>query len=559
MMMISIRRYFYRFVLKSILLAAFTASLMLPNFLLAAPLHEAVKAADVVKIQQLLGSGIDINLKDEQGYTPLHWAVDLGLLEISQLLLEHQADVTSMDNSGNTPMHIAAAKGRRKAVTLLIEHGAEVIGLNHNGMLPLYLAIQEGRIATVELLLAKDASTASNNYSDEGGTDALSVAISAGKTDIINLLLKKGVPVTIQHLSPAICAHNLKFIQLLFKPRHEEEVVEARADVLAKAAMCGDRPILDFLMRSAGNIPYSDVAINLSTMVSDTETPNLDLVKVLFAADPKIKNSTTLMLKELVSRGCGATFLAYLLEQGADVKNIVKEYMAANPLPPYPHPEMLKLFVEQGAKVNGITEWGNTALMRAIPDNNLAVVQYLLEHGAKVNIANELGNTPLHLAAARNLTEIVALLIKKGANVNVANSAGNTPLHQAVRFPSKYEVANLLLKSGAKINARNARGFTALHYAAARGSELSPDEATSVKFQGEAGPEVQAIYEWQKPQEQDAESLVLSTLIQDLIKNGADVRIKDNEGRYPIDMARLNTKHLEIVPILEAQMKKSKR
>lgn len=513
----------------------------------AAPIHDAVKAADLVKTQQLLSNGSDANLQDEQSYTPLHWAVELGLLEIAQLLLEHSADVESLNNGGNTPLHVAAAKGRSKAAALLLERGAEINKPNNAGLSPLHLAIKEGRIATIEILLEHEAYTGGD---EEGGHDALSLAISSGKPDVINLLISKGVPVTMEHLSPAICAHDIKIVQLLFKPRHEEDEITASPEVLAKTAMCGDRPILDFLMRSAGNINYSGAANSLSQSVSNTQSPNLDLVKILFAADPNMKEHATIMLGGFAYRGCSADFLAYLLNKGADVDKIVNESITSGGMLPYKHPKIAELFLAHGAKIDTVTEWGNSALMLAVPDNQLDAVRFLAEHGANINIANALGNTALHLAAARNLTETSALLISKGAKVNVANADGNTPLHQAVRFTPQFDTARLLLKNGADTKARNAMGFTALHYAASRGSDIASD--TKVAGQDE-------VMEWQRPYEQATESKPLMELIQDLVKNGADVRAKDAKGRYPIDLARSNDKHTDIAPYLEAQMRNTKR
>jgi serine/threonine-protein phosphatase 6 regulatory ankyrin repeat subunit B len=518
-----------------------------PGSAMAEPIHDAVKAADLVKLQQLLDAGAEVDARDEQGYTPLHWAVDQGVLEISHLLIEHQADVSSQANNGDTPLHVAGGKGRSKAIVLLLESGAEIDKLNNSELTPLHLAIQEGRIATVEVLLDNGAST--SNVSDYEVRDALYFAIAAGKTEIVALLIKRGANVSMEHLHPAICAHNLKVVQSLYEPRNEEEEIAIGADVLATAAMCGDRPTLEFLMNSAGYFDYGSVANHLSQSISDIQPPNLELVKLLFAKDPNIKEHATGMLQGLIYRGCSADFLAYLLDRGADVENIVKASIVSNSMLPYRHPEMLKLFLAHGAKIDIVTEWGNTALMLAAPENNLAAVQYLAKHGANVNIANELGNTALHLAAARNLTEIAAVLIKNGAKVNVANADGNTPLHQAVRFTSQFDTARLLLANGANIKACNTMELTALHYAATRGSDM----ASEMEMAG--GGEVM---EWQRPYEQAAESNALMELIQYLVKNGAEVRAKDAKGRYPIDLARLNVNHPNIAAYLEAQMKNAR-
>lgn len=531
-----------------IVLAMWCATLNLAS---ATPLHDAVKAGDLVKTQQLLDAGVDVNAKDEQSSTPLHWAVESGILEITQLLLEHHADIESVDNNGNTPLHVAAAKGRRKAVALLLEHGAKIDVLNNGRHTPLHLAIQEGRIATIEDLLGHGANTGvmdDEEGNGERGQDALSFAIAGGKDNIINLLLSKGVVVQRQHIFPAICAHDLKFIRKLVKPSLGGEPVPVGAAALAKTTMCGNMQILDFLMSSAGKIDYDGVASNLSEWITSTQSPNIDLVKILFAADKEIKKHASQMFYRAVPGATDLTFLIFLLGKGADINQ--KDEGERNPLhfaAQSGNLEIVKFLVEHGVQINATTGWGNTPMMLAIPYGQNEVVKYLLDHGANVNAANELGNTALHLAAARNMTEMSALLIKKGAKVNVKNNDGNTPLHQAVRFPAEFDTARLLLSNKAAIKARNANGFTALHCAATRGTYM-PDEAGTSNQDGGG-----------HPYEEIVEDKNLMELIQYLVKNKADTRAKDARGRYPIDLARENKAHPSIVSYLEAQIKGGKR
>lgn len=53
---------------------------------------------------------LDVNLKDELGYTPLHHAVEFNKIEMAKKLLEKGASITEINNDGNNPFDIALIK-----------------------------------------------------------------------------------------------------------------------------------------------------------------------------------------------------------------------------------------------------------------------------------------------------------------------------------------------------------------------------------------------------------------------------------------------------------------
>lgn len=539
----------------------------------AAPIHDAVKTGDLAKTRQLLDEGADVNAADDQSETPLHRAVELGSLEITQLLLDHNADVASEDNDGNTPVHIAAAKGRRKTIALLVKHGAKIEDHNKEDRTPLDLAIQEGRIATVEDLLNDGAHMGIGEPDGEGGytwsDDALSVALAAGKQDMVNLLLRKGAVVEPQHLYAAYragtastgaadCTHDQKSIQMIFNPHAGGESIKAAGSAFAKTLMCGDRQLMDSLMHRAGKIEYGAIADALAGLMTPTQLPNIDLFNTLFEADGEIKAHASAMFTNYAygfvysgQTSADYSFLAFLLGKGANTDqkdetgNTLLHRVADTG-----NMTMAKFLLEHGAQVNAVTEWGNTPLFRAIQANNQEMVKYFIEHGADVNAANELGNTPLHFAAARDLTEISALLIKKGAKVNAKNHDGNTPLHQAIRFPGNFDTAKLLLNHGANAKAQNDMGFTALHCAAVRDFPAGENAGSAEN----ANQDSYGI-SWQHPGVQATKDEDLVNLIKDLLKHKADARARDAEGRTAFDLASENTAHAGIAAYLEVKAK----
>jgi ankyrin repeat protein len=62
------------------------------------PLHDAVIAGSLPKVEQALRSGIDVDKLDNGGATPLFHAVGLGHNEIARFLIAHGANVKARDN-----------------------------------------------------------------------------------------------------------------------------------------------------------------------------------------------------------------------------------------------------------------------------------------------------------------------------------------------------------------------------------------------------------------------------------------------------------------------------
>ena len=85
--------------------------------------------------------------------------------------------------------------------------------------------------------------------------------------------------------------------------------------------------------------------------------------------------------------------------------------------------------LNQGADINATGgAMQDTALIRAVDNNNYAVVEYLLlEHGADPNIADITGWTPLHVAVSRLLPAVVKLLLDKGADPTLRNNVDQIP------------------------------------------------------------------------------------------------------------------------------------
>ncbi|WP_339046401.1 ankyrin repeat domain-containing protein [Candidatus Mesenet endosymbiont of Agriotes lineatus] len=113
------------------------------------------------------------------------------------------------------------------------------------------------------------------------------------------------------------------------------------------------------------------------------------------------------------------------------------------------------------------------------------------------NQSNTTLNKKLFMAFYKHRTQEIENLLKQGADVNAINLRGNSPLHLAVNQHCSITTIQMLLKRGAKVNALNGDGNGPLHIAASKHELLIMDE---------------------------------------LVKNGADVSIQNHSGITPLEL-----------------------
>ena len=182
-------------------------------------------------------------------------------------------------------------------------------------------------------------------------------------------------------------------------------------------------------------------------------------------------------------------------------------------------------------KINIPDDCGWTALMGASMNGRLDIVENLIKQGADVNIKNSNRETALILASRCGYLEIVKCLIENKADIDVQDELGATALIWA--SGGRYlEIVKYLIENGADVNIKNNKNETAL---------------------------IKVIISCIKTFEENKDDMTKKhaalnrcfKIVKCLIENGADVNIKNNEGKTALDLAEENG-YKEIVEILKS-------
>jgi len=199
--------------------------------------------------------------------------------------------------------------------------------------------------------------------------------------------------------------------------------------------------------------------------------------------------------------------------------------------------------------INANTRVNNQNLLHFAASKEVA--ELLIAKGADVKANDAFGFTPLHFAAEFDRIEVAQTLIGKGADINAqskyhfdtwtpiwnyrllrslpGNSRGTTPLF----FARSPEMAKLLIAKGADVNAKNKNGMTPLHITKSKAIAqilLAAGAKINIKEENARNGKSTALLH-------NAAKIGFKELVQQLIKDGANVAIGDSQKRTPLHYA----------------------
>ena len=234
--------------------------------------------------------------------------------------------------------------------------------------------------------------------------------------------------------------------------------------------------MMQFLINQGADINAVDEETQKTVLGLAVRTGNLDKVQLLLEAGADIRYQTSSSYDVLIDAVHG--------------RDIAKD--------PHLIP-LLNLLIERGAKVNGVSRYGESALwvtsrvgrfdavqvllaagadaeslgwtelMSAIAFEPLATVQKLLEQGADLTVRDCWLRTPWLLSLQMGDVEKAKLLLAAGANPHDVGMSGKTALMYAIES-DRPEIVQWLVEQGWKIEVPDEFGDTPLMVAASRGA-----------------------------------------------------------------------------------------
>jgi ankyrin repeat protein/beta-lactamase regulating signal transducer with metallopeptidase domain len=487
-------------------------------------LEMAISSNNLEKVKELIGQGVDLNVRDDRGDTPLFQAVKANRVLLVEALISGGADVNTRGGRGGTLLHPAALRGDKDIVELLIASGVDVNAKASRGLTPLDLAKRRGNVEIIEVLTkamqdqtnvekspSKNESAAGQE--EPGSVKSIHEAAANGDVALVKKLIAEGADVN--------ATEGNKAWPPLF------------------SAVRGSHPeVVKILLANGANVNIAETwgytAVYYAIWNDDEKT-----VKALISAGLDV-NKGPGNEKDEYPPLCYAIWQGHagivkdLLDAGADIntkdgKGYTPLYWAAFSS----EKEVFDLILSRG-------DWPDTIHLAAYK-GDLDRVRTRIEDGTDVDVKDAFDCTLLHWAVLADSPDVAAFLIGKGADVNAKHGRGYTPLMSARLLP----VVELLVANGADIHARlGGQGPTKLHMACTAGDKdlvefvLRQGADVNLKLRDGRTPLMQAAREGH------------TDIVKLLIAHSAVVNVSDNRGRTALALAEQRN-HTEIVELLK--------
>jgi len=200
-----------------------------------------------------------------------------------------------------------------------------------------------------------------------------------------------------------------------------------------------------------------------------------------------------------------------------------------------------------GADVNAQDRENISALHWAVISMSTDVVRVLIDHGAIVKTVNAYHQTPLHSAVFRGSFDCLRIMLggeyeTSSRILDMSNMKGiqkqENCLHLACEFDN-VQIARLLVRSGADVDFQNVNKETPLHLAVKQNSKkcvqflvetLSPVKLRKIDRMANLLNEISDI--------QFFPTSINRLLAWMVIDSKADITLRDDKGRRPVDIAR---------------------
>lgn len=457
----------------------------------------------MVRVQELVNSGADVNQHDVYEGSPLSLAAGEGQVAIVKFLLGKGARAgepgqVDGDYGLNYAIYGAAVRGHTEIVKLLLADVSGDKGADRKATLDslLRLAVNMGHddLARWSVEQGADVNQApANHYNNNQQPVSLAFsAASRGKLKLLSYLLAHGASEDNAQVRLVWGAFEGKLDVMknaLANGAEAESCVpgmdegeEECATPMTAAIKGGKIKAVEFLLQQGVNASvYMSQAIcqgnqvlmrMILTQARDHPLAEGELASAIRCG--KKENAVFLMQKmDALDYGTLASNLTY--DVSAVQAALVALVFEKDSHLPEHGDGMLQGAIQSGnarlvdylysRNVTVSQENLDGYMLSAAQNGHKEVLGILLQKGGKVDTRSDWGNTPLLRAVPYQQTDVVVLLLKHGADVNAKNELFNTPLHMAAARDYA-DIARLLINNGARVNSINEDGNMPLHQSA---------------------------------------------------------------------------------------------
>ncbi|HET9361270.1 MAG TPA: ankyrin repeat domain-containing protein [Vicinamibacterales bacterium] len=361
---------------------------------------------DTIAVKLFLAAGMDIDARDQEGFTALARAARKRQTETAQSLVAAGADpnlAVSKDPAWGSPLAFAAENGDVATMKVLLLGGAKVdLKVGRIGETPLLFAAYAGHRDAAALLLDNKADIEARTTDQ---STAILAAVCSRNSDVMRVLGDRGADVNAASFQQRTALHC--------------------------AAQQHDLEAMEYLVGKGADV--NAAAKSRSPLLSALSAPNTDATRASAAA-------------------------VFLIDRGADVNVTADDSAGSTPLILAVRrqlPDVVGALLARGADPNAKAKNGETALMRALgqalggTEANASLAMVLIARGADVNLPGRSivgpAPTPLLLAVQAKNIGLVRALLARGADPNAPTAP--SPLSAAA---GNEEIVKLLTDAGAK-------------------------------------------------------------------------------------------------------------
>ena len=321
--------------------------------------RELVNASDsgnIALVEQLIGAGVDVNWRNNNGSTALLFAARSGNLSVVSTLLAAGSLVNIQNNDGNSPLIYASSEGKLDVMRALLDAKAEVNAKTSDGNTALTYAAANGRVEVVRALLAARADI---NAKRNDGETAMSLAAKRGFTEIAQLL-SRSAKTTQGSLVDASAAGDLSQVDALLAAKADVNAKDSSGDTaLIVAAQDGHVEVVRALLTARADVNAKG-NFGRTALIVASKNGRLEAVQALLAVNVDVNSRMA----------DGSTALIFASENG--------------------HRDVVQALLAAGSDVNAARGDGETAMSLAIKRSFVEIAQLL---SPKTNVTvNQVSN-----------------------------------------------------------------------------------------------------------------------------------------------------------------------